>query len=82
MFKQTQFARLKAGERELKMTKKELAKYESPNSLKKLLWENLKGKKFRLDCGHHVTIGSNLGQDIMIHNGQKKLIVECSFCSY
>ena len=44
--------------------------------------ETFKGKKFQLDCGHHVTFGSNLGQDIMIRNDNKRLITQCSLCSY
>ena len=41
----------------------------------------LKGKKFQLDCGHHITFGTNLGNNIIIFNGKKFMIV-CTLCGY
>jgi hypothetical protein len=41
----------------------------------------LKGKKFILDCGHKVTFGTFLGNDITIRNG-KDLKIICSQCGY
>jgi hypothetical protein len=41
---------------------------------------NLRNKKFRLDCGHHVTFGFFLGNDIVIRNG-KELRIICKQCS-
>ena len=63
------------------MIKEAEAKYDESESLRKLLDENLTGRKFRLDCGHHVTFGHNLGNDITIYNG-KQLRVVCSLCGY
>jgi hypothetical protein len=45
------------------------------------LTKNLNGRKFRLECGHHVTFGHFLGNNITIYNG-KKLKVICSECGY
>ncbi len=59
--------------------KKEKA-YQEVNELKKAI-QSLKGKKFKLHCGHHVTFGYNLGNDILIINGKNPKIV-CSFCGY
>ena len=42
------------------MTKEKAEAYEGPENLKKII-ETLKGRKFRLDCGHHVTFGHFLG---------------------
>jgi hypothetical protein len=44
-----------------------------------LLW--LTDKRFRLDCGHHITFGHFLGNDITILKG-KRLKVICSQCGY
>ena len=41
----------------------------------------LEGQKFRLDCGHHVTFGCFLGNDLTILNG-KVLKIICSLCGY
>jgi len=60
-----------------KMTKEEKKKYQSPDALKRLIPKG----KFRLDCGHHVTLNHNLGSNIAIQNG-KKLTIICSHCSY
>jgi len=39
----------------------------------------LQGKKFMLDCGHRVTFGFYLGNDIIIRNGKVMKII-CSDC--
>lgn len=62
------------------MTNEKRKLYESTDVLKNLLGQ-LKGKKFRLDCGHHVTFNHNLANDITIRNG-KELTIICSLCGY
>lgn len=62
------------------MTKTEQNRYEPTEVLKEAL-KVLKGRKFRLDCGHHVTFGHFLGNDITIRNG-KELKIICSLCGY
>jgi hypothetical protein len=54
--------------------------YDQPQVLRQII-ENLRGRKFRLDCGHHVTFGHNLGNHIMVINGKEPEII-CSLCSY
>lgn len=54
--------------------------YEETAKLRAFL-NSLRGKKFRLDCGHHITFGHNLGNNIIILNG-KKLIIICTSCGY
>ncbi len=63
------------------MTKEEKEKYKSTDLLRDILRQTLNGKKFRLDCGHHVTFGQFLGNDITIYNGKKFKII-CSQCGY
>ena len=62
------------------MTNAEKDTYENTNALRKML-KQLKGRKFRLDCGHHVTFCHFLGNDITIRNG-KQLEITCSQCGY
>ena len=62
------------------MTQQEKSRYEDPEILRQILLQ-LKGRKFRLDCGHHITFGHNLGNDITIYNGKTARIV-CSLCGY
>ena len=62
------------------MTKQEKTVYQDTNDLRDII-KNLKGKKFRLDCGYHVTFGFFLGNDITIHNGKEPRII-CSECGY
>jgi len=50
--------------------------YEDVEKLKQLL----KGK-YRLDCGHLVTLGHNLGNNIAVING-RELRVICTLCLY
>jgi len=62
------------------MTKAEKSAYQPAEKLKLLICSQF-GKKFRLDCGHHVTLGHFLGNNIIILNG-KNLRVICSQCGY
>jgi hypothetical protein len=62
------------------MTKNQKELYEQTEILRRII-ESLKGRKFRLDCGHHVTFGHNLGNDILIFNGKRTKII-CSLCGY
>ena len=63
------------------MTKEQEKEYEDTKILKGLLLNTLKGRKFRLDCGHHITFGHHLGNDITIYNGKTGKII-CSQCGY
>jgi len=51
--------------------------YEDCEKLKTLI----RGGKYRLDCGHHVTLNHNLGNNIAIING-KDLQIICTLCLY
>jgi len=62
------------------MTLEEKEKYEEVENLKEVI-ETLRGRKFKLDCGHHVTIGHPLGSNITIING-KRFKVICTLCCY
>jgi len=63
------------------MTKEQKEQYQSTDILRDILKQTLEGKKFRLDCGHHITFGYFLGNDITIYNGKKAKII-CSQCGY
>ena len=63
------------------MTKKEKERYDGPELLRDILQRTLAGKKFRLDCGHYVSFGHFLGNDITIINGKEFKII-CSLCSH
>ena len=63
------------------MTKEQRNKYQEPELLREILNRMLRGKKFTLDCGHHVTFNHNFGNDITIRNG-KRLEIICSLCGY
>lgn len=63
------------------MTREQKSRYEDVSILKNILM-NMKGRKFKLDCGHHVTIGHNLASDIVIYNGNKEMKIKCTLCSY
>jgi len=63
------------------MTKEQENNYHETDVLRQILEETLTGLKFNLDCGHHITFGSNLGNDITIYNG-KELKIICSQCGY
>ena len=60
------------------MTKEEKAHYRPSEELREAL-SQLKGEKFRLDCGHHVTFGFFLSNDIIIRNGKSPEII-CLEC--
>ena len=62
------------------MTKQQKEAYQDVTALREII-QQLKGKKFRLDCGHHITFGSYLGNDITIRNGKNPEIT-CSLCGY
>ena len=62
------------------MNKKQKEQYQAPEKLKAII-KTLKGQKFKLDCGHHITFGHYLGNDITIRNGAKPTII-CSLCGY
>ena len=63
------------------MTKEQENKYQDVGVLKEILYKTVGGKKFRLDCGRHITFGHFLGNDITIYNG-KELKIICSQCGY
>lgn len=54
--------------------------YEDTQALRKII-EGLRGKKFLLDCGHRVTFGHFLGNNVTIYNGKTPTII-CSLCGY
>ena len=62
------------------MTKKQQQLYQEPEKLREII-RQLKGKKFKLDCGHYLTFGHYLGNDITIRNGANPEIT-CSLCGY
>ena len=62
------------------MTQTEKAQYRPVEELKAVI-AKLKGQKYRLDCGHHVTFGHFLGNDITILNGKEPRII-CTLCGY
>jgi len=63
------------------MTKEEKEKYHGPEILRDILKRTLMGLKVKLDCGHHCTLGSHLGNDITIINGKEFKII-CSRCGH
>ena len=63
------------------MTKQQEKYYQEADVLRRALEAVLNGQKFKLDCGHHFTAGTNLGNDITIRNG-KHLTIICSLCGY
>ncbi|MDY6839091.1 MAG: hypothetical protein SWH78_14085 [Thermodesulfobacteriota bacterium] len=63
------------------MTKEQERQYQDPELLREILKRTLNGMKFRLDCGHHITFGEVLGNDITIING-KEFKVICSMCGH
>ena len=63
------------------MTKEEKERYDGPELLRDILQRTLAGKKFRLDCGHYVSFGHFLGNDITIINGKEFKII-CSLCGH
>ena len=61
------------------MTKQQIARYQETEELRKIL-AALKGMKFKLDCGHHVTFGYCLSNDVTIRNYSERIV--CSQCGY
>ena len=62
------------------MTASQRQAYQDVEELKKL-FKQLEGKKYRLDCGHHITFGYSLGNDLTIYNGKEPKII-CTQCGY
>ena len=62
------------------MTRQQKEKYRSVEELRNLL-KKIKGKKFRLDCGHLITFGHHLGNNLIIYNGKEPKLI-CSQCGY
>lgn len=62
------------------MTKKQRETYQDVEALQNII-QSLKGKKYRLSCGHHVTFCHFLGNDITIINGKTPKII-CTQCGY
>ncbi len=62
------------------MTKEQRKLYQEPEALQEI-FKKLKGQKFKLSCGHRVTFGHFLGNDITIRNGANPQII-CTDCSY
>jgi hypothetical protein len=63
------------------MTKQKQRLYQDTDELRRILTQALKGRKFKLDCGHFCTFGFYLGNDITIYNGKEFRII-CSQCGY
>jgi len=63
------------------MTRLQKQAYAEPEALRDILKRVLAGKKFRLQCGHHITFNTVLGNDLTIRNG-KELTVICAQCGY
>jgi len=63
------------------MNKEQKRQYQGPEVLKEILYRELYGKKFVLQCGHHITFGATLGNDLTVRNG-RKLRVICAECGY
>ena len=62
------------------MTREEKDKYQDTDTLRRILTQ-FEGLRFKLDCGHHVTFGHHLGNDITIYNGKRPTII-CSQCGH
>jgi hypothetical protein len=60
------------------MTRHQNLEYQEPAELHRLI-DRIRGKKYILDCGHHVTFGYFLGNDIIIRNGKTPEVV-CMEC--
>jgi hypothetical protein len=75
------FSKTPKMERRRWMTREKEKEYEETDSLRRILNETLRGKKFVLDCGHHVTFGHFLGSDVVLLNGDRARII-CTLCAY
>ena len=63
------------------MRREQIQRYQQPEALRDILQRVLAGMKFRLHCGHHVTFGEILGNDVIIRN-DKELKIICTQCGY
>ena len=65
------------------MTLSEKAKYRNCDELKEI-FKQLKGRKFKLDCGHHTTLLHNLANDIVVYHSSSagSVRIECTLCSH
>lgn len=63
------------------MTREEKQEYAEADQLRTILMETLGGEKYQLDCGHHITFGHQLGNNLIIINGAKLKII-CTRCGY
>jgi len=63
------------------MTKEQKRQYSEPELLRDILKRALAGKKYKLDCGHYVSFGWNLGNDVTVINGKEFKII-CSLCGH
>ena len=61
------------------MTKQQKEQYRETAELRYII-SQLKGMKFRPDCGHHVTFAHHLGNDITIRQDSGRIV--CSQCGY
>ena len=57
-----------------------LVKGVDTEALRKII-EDLRGRKFLLDCGHRVTFGHSLGNSVTIYKGKVPTII-CSLCGH
>jgi len=63
------------------VNKEQKQRYQGPEVLKEILQRELYGKKFALHCGHHISFGEMLGNDLTVRNG-KEFRVICAMCGY
>jgi hypothetical protein len=63
------------------MSKEQKNRYDRPEELREILKRVLHDRKFLLECGHHVSLFHNLGNDITIINGREFKII-CSLCGH
>ncbi len=64
------------------MTRHQREQYQEPEVLKDILMRTLKGMKFRLDCGHHITFFHPLANNMTLYNSNKDIKIICSQCGY
>ena len=60
------------------LTHEPIPEYRPVQELRDII-KALAGQKFMLECGHKVTFGCNLGQDLVLLNGKEPKII-CSEC--
>ena len=64
----------------MKKATKSSEAYEETKALRQVI-KQLKGRKFKLDCGHKVTFGHFLGNSITVLNNKEPQII-CTQCGY